>query len=72
VGLKALNCSSAHTAKKVTGQPSEQGVRLDLATYEKVSTFDQRASEGFIKIFGLPTVLSMQVAQEAAEKREKV
>jgi len=46
--------------------------RLDLATYEKVSTFDQRASEGFIKIFGLPTVLSMQVAREAAEKREGV
>lgn len=44
--------------------------RLDLATYEKVSTFDQRAGEGFIKIFGLPTVLSMQVAREATEKRE--
>lgn len=44
--------------------------RLDLATYEKVGTFDQRAGEGFIKIFGLPTVLSMQLAREATEKRE--
>ncbi len=38
--------------------------RRDLATYEKTSTFDQRASEGFIRIFGLPTVLSNLVEEE--------
>ncbi|MCS7223971.1 MAG: argininosuccinate synthase, partial [Armatimonadetes bacterium] len=38
--------------------------RHELATYEKTSTFDQRASEGFIKIFGLPTVLSNWIQQE--------
>ncbi len=43
--------------------------RMDLATYEKVSTFDQRASEGFIKIFGLPTVLSQQVARQTVERK---
>lgn len=43
--------------------------RMDLATYEKASTFDQRASEGFIKIFGLPTVLSQQVARQTVERK---
>jgi argininosuccinate synthase len=42
--------------------------RLDLATYERASTFDQRASEGFIRLFGLPTVLSHQVKKEAVTK----
>lgn len=41
--------------------------RLDLATYERTSTFDQRASEGFIRIFGLPTVLSHQVVKSAVQ-----
>ncbi|MDT7897334.1 MAG: argininosuccinate synthase [Armatimonadota bacterium] len=45
--------------------------RMDLATYERASTFDQRASEGFIRLFGLPTVLSHQVKKEAMAKEEK-
>lgn len=43
--------------------------RLDLATYERTSTFDQRASEGFIRIFGLPTVLSHQVEKTVGRQK---
>ncbi|MBI1730722.1 argininosuccinate synthase [Candidatus Acetothermia bacterium] len=41
---------------QVVGRRSENGLYdLNLATYERQQTFDQSASPGFIKIWGLPT-----------------
>jgi argininosuccinate synthase len=39
-----------------------------LATYTKEDTFDHKASEGFIKIFGLPLKTFVQVRQQAASR----
>ncbi|WP_281273998.1 argininosuccinate synthase [Companilactobacillus musae] len=41
----------------------------DLATYTSADSFDQEAAQGFIKLWGLPTQVSAQVAQSAAEKK---
>jgi len=35
--------------------------RYELATYDRADRFDQRASEGFIYVFGLPTVVQAEV-----------
>ena len=39
----------------------------NLATYTNEDTFDHKASEGFIKIFGLPYKTFHQVQEEAAK-----
>ena len=36
----------------------------DLATYTSSDTFDQQASVGFIKLWGLPTQVAAQVQQK--------
>lgn len=41
----------------------------DLATYTSADSFDQEAAQGFIKLWGLPTQVSAQVAKKAAEKK---
>ena len=42
-------------ACRVVGRKSPHGLyRERLATYSANDQFDQRASEGFIKLFGLP------------------
>jgi argininosuccinate synthase len=41
----------------------------ELATYDRADKFDHRASEGFIKVFGLPTVLSRFVLKRFEEER---
>ncbi|HID06114.1 MAG TPA: argininosuccinate synthase, partial [Armatimonadetes bacterium] len=43
----------------VVGRESPYSLyKYELATYDRADQFDHRASEGFIKIFGLPTVLT--------------
>lgn len=39
--------------------------RYDLATYDSGDRFDQRASKGFIQLWGLPAQLAEQVRREA-------
>ncbi|WP_275472415.1 argininosuccinate synthase [Companilactobacillus kimchiensis] len=41
----------------------------DLATYTSADSFDQEAAQGFIKLWGLPTQVSAQVANKVAEKK---
>jgi len=41
----------------------------DLATYTSADSFDQEAAQGFIKLWGLPTQVSAQVAAKAAQKK---
>lgn len=41
----------------------------DLATYTSADSFDQEAAQGFIKLWGLPTQVSAQVATKAAQKK---
>ena len=41
----------------------------DLATYTSADSFDQEAAQGFIKLWGLPTQVSAQVAKKAAAKK---
>lgn len=54
---------------QVVGRQSESALYdLNLATYEAHQTFDQNASPGFIKIWGLPT----RSAQQLTKKHEAV
>ena len=47
------------------GRSSPSGLyQYELATYDKADTFDHHASEGFIKIFGLPSKLSKAIERE--------
>lgn len=39
----------------------------DLATYTSADSFDQEAAQGFIKLWGLPTQVSAQVAAKAKQ-----
>lgn len=41
----------------------------DLATYTSADSFDQEAAQGFIKLWGLPTQVSAQVAQKSTRKK---
>ncbi|WP_435890179.1 argininosuccinate synthase [Companilactobacillus muriivasis] len=41
----------------------------DLATYTSADSFDQEAAQGFIKLWGLPTQVSAQVAAKAKAKQ---
>lgn len=41
----------------------------DLATYTSADSFDQEAAQGFIKLWGLPTQVSAQVAAKSAQKK---
>jgi len=41
--------------------------RFDLATYDQADRFDQRASKGFIDLWGLPSQIAEQVRRERAE-----
>ena len=41
----------------------------DLATYTSADSFDQEAAQGFIKLWGLPTQVSAQVAAKAEAKQ---
>ncbi|MCS7253024.1 MAG: argininosuccinate synthase [Armatimonadota bacterium] len=41
--------------------------RYELATYDRADQFDHRASEGFIKIFGLPTAITRSVLRQLQE-----
>jgi argininosuccinate synthase len=40
---------------------------LGLARYDVKSTFDQRASKGFIDIWGLPTVVAGSLKEKEGE-----
>ncbi len=44
---------------------------LDLATYEAKTTFNQAASEGFIELWGLPTVHAQRVLARTSRKAER-
>ena len=47
------------------GRSSPSGLyQYALATYDKADAFDHHASEGFIKIFGLPSKLSKAIERE--------
>lgn len=49
----------------VVGRESPYSLyKYELATYDRADQFDHRASEGFIKIFGLPTVLTQTVQRD--------
>lgn len=49
----------------VVGRESPYSLyKYELATYDRADQFDHRASEGFIKIFGLPTVLTRTVQRD--------
>ncbi len=41
--------------------------RYDLATYDTGDAFDQRASKGFIQLWGLTAQLAEQVRRQAEE-----
>ncbi|MFB6286026.1 MAG: hypothetical protein ABEK03_05545, partial [Candidatus Bipolaricaulia bacterium] len=50
----------------VVGRASDQSIYdHGLATYDEGQTFDQQASEGFIKIWGLPTRVARGRQQRA-------
>ncbi|MFA4028310.1 MAG: hypothetical protein GDYSWBUE_000190 [Candidatus Fervidibacterota bacterium] len=42
--------------------------RYELATYDRADQFDHRASEGFIKIFGLPTMVTRSVLRRLSDE----
>lgn len=44
----------------------------DLATYTSADSFDQEAAQGFIKLWGLPTQVSAQVAAKAKANQANV
>ncbi|MEM3047223.1 MAG: argininosuccinate synthase, partial [Candidatus Bathyarchaeia archaeon] len=44
---------------------------LNLATYDIGTTFDQRASKGFIELWGLPTVHAQKVLAKVKGKAER-
>ena len=51
----------------ITGRQSVHSLyNAKLATYTEEDTFDHKASEGFIKIYGLPVKTYHQVEQQAA------
>nr|WP_275453163.1 argininosuccinate synthase [Companilactobacillus tucceti] len=53
----------------IQGRKSENSLYdLDLATYTSADSFDQKAAEGFIKLWGLPTEVAAQVAAKNADK----
>ena len=55
----------------VVGRSSPVGLYdPELATYEPHSTFDQKASEGFIKLWGLPTSVATNIIKKAKKKEE--
>jgi len=59
----------------VVGRSSPNGLYdLNLATYEAQQTFDQRASEGFIELWGLPTKTAhkLKSSQVSRTKRDEV
>lgn len=43
----------------------------DLATYTSADSFDQEAAQGFIKLWGLPTQVSAQVSEKAAQQKNE-
>ena len=45
---------------------------LNLATYEKGSLFDQKASEGFITLWGLQSKMANQIAKNIANNAKEV
>ncbi|MHA1338786.1 MAG: argininosuccinate synthase [Promethearchaeota archaeon] len=85
--MDALNAFINEVNKKVTGwvkvrlfkgkseivaQDSPYGLyNLKLATYDTDSTFDQRASYGFIELFGLSTRMGYQLKQKLKNDLEK-
>lgn len=42
--------------------------KYELATYDRADQFDHRASEGFIKIFGLPTTITQSVLRQLGKR----
>jgi len=42
----------------------------DLATYTSADSFDQEAAQGFIKLWGLPSQVSAQVTEKAAQVKK--
>lgn len=42
--------------------------KYELATYDRADQFDHRASEGFIKIFGLPTMITRDVLRQLTDE----
>lgn len=42
--------------------------KYELATYDRADQFDHRASEGFIKIFGLPTMITRDVLRQLPDE----
>ena len=57
-------------AATVTGRESAESLyRHDLATYDAGDAFDHQASEGFIKVFGLPARTQAQAQGAEAQRR---
>jgi argininosuccinate synthase len=55
---------------RVVGRSSENSIyRLDLSTYNKNSTFDQRSAVGFIELWGLQSRIAAGIASNNEEKK---
>ncbi len=57
-------------ALRVVGRSSKNSIyRVDLSTYNKNSTFDQRSAVGFIELWGLQSRIAARIAADQKEKQ---
>jgi argininosuccinate synthase len=69
-GWVKVRCFKGHA--QVVARESPYGIyNLNLATYDTSSKFNEKASYGFIELWGLPTRISYQVKQQVLKDLEE-